>query len=729
MKNPSFVLFFVFVAAATVLRGSPAADACSSSIDTLAVADKHPDFPLSPYVAGHLGVIQPGFARMHLVVAYAWLSGKGLDPAAQKSVLELAVRRLPWVPAPTIVPGMPAAAATPSDPVADWKREHDRILAPATPPASGYTNPQYLTIDNCLEDAFRSARDTLLARERSLGARSAELAGWVAAQDVVFQNCAAPDKKAIPTALPPSASSSARADRDYQIASAYFYANAFDEAQRRYATIASDRASPWAATAAYMGVRVRVRRANVGRDVADAAELRRAVVDADKALADPSRAPIHASLRRYRRYVRGGAEPGALLAEIGAALEGGNLGADTGSFVDDYTTLLDRHEAVLESAHSDVTAFVGAMQQKRTFDFAYARHLASAAGSDAWLVAALALAKNPHDPRVAALVARALAVPAGAPAYATARYHAIRLLAARGASRDELSDLFSQTRRGLGSHVGISTKNAFALLAAHTARDMSTFLREAPIVPAGTSEDLGPVVFDAQKKRAIPEEVAGEMTARFPVARLAEASLASTLPNDVRATVAATAWVRASLLGDRASAARVAPVVGSHNPALRPYVDRVEGAPDANARRLALVHALLSFPEIGPSVDGWATGPAAPVSLASTSFGYFFCPSAAPSSSAAFPFLSAADRETSKREAAAITKLGAGPTWLAREATAAARALPSDPRAPEVLHRAVRATRYGCRDARTTEASRDAFQLLHRAYPTSRWAKATPYYF
>jgi hypothetical protein len=54
---------------------------------------------------------------------------------------------------------------------------------------------------------------------------------------------------------------------------------------------------------------------------------------------------------------------------------------------------------------------------------------------------------------------------------------------------------------------------------------------------------------------------------------------------------------------------------------------------------------------------------------------------------------------------------------------------PDDPRAPEVLHLAVRATRYGCTDNGTGSRSQAAFALLHRKYTNSEWAKKTPYWF
>jgi hypothetical protein len=52
-----------------------------------------------------------------------------------------------------------------------------------------------------------------------------------------------------------------------------------------------------------------------------------------------------------------------------------------------------------------------------------------------------------------------------------------------------------------------------------------------------------------------------------------------------------------------------------------------------------------------------------------------------------------------------------------------------DPRVPEALHLAVRATRFGCTDADTGTFSKAAFDLLHQRYPKSSWAQKTKYWY
>ena len=58
-----------------------------------------------------------------------------------------------------------------------------------------------------------------------------------------------------------------------------------------------------------------------------------------------------------------------------------------------------------------------------------------------------------------------------------------------------------------------------------------------------------------------------------------------------------------------------------------------------------------------------------------------------------------------------------------------AKRTPDDPRMPEALHLAVRSTRYGCTNAKTTQFSKQAFQLLHKQYPKSPWAQQTKYWY
>jgi hypothetical protein len=93
------------------------------------------------------------------------------------------------------------------------------------------------------------------------------------------------------------------------------------------------------------------------------------------------------------------------------------------------------------------------------------------------------------------------------------------------------------------------------------------------------------------------------------------------------------------------------------------------------------------------------------------------------------PFLPAADREEAAAEWRKLQSVSAAPNWLAAQTLAFAREHPRDPRVREALALAVRATRFGCTDQQTGGFSRRAFDLLHRRYPDTQWARKTPYWF
>jgi hypothetical protein len=76
-----------------------------------------------------------------------------------------------------------------------------------------------------------------------------------------------------------------------------------------------------------------------------------------------------------------------------------------------------------------------------------------------------------------------------------------------------------------------------------------------------------------------------------------------------------------------------------------------------------------------------------------------------------------------------LTKAGEAPNLLAARVIAYAESHPTDPRVPEALHLAVKATKLGSKDDSTTKFSAQAFRLLHKQYPGNPWTKKTPYHY
>jgi hypothetical protein len=180
------------------------------------------------YFTSELGILQPGYARRYLLVAWRTLENRPLTAAEQR-------------------------AFTPSrgpDAVQFWLEERRTL------PARHWTNylaregritKTYTYYVNCGDSAFLTAARTLRARRPASGHAAAELAAWAEAQDVVFSNCGRSfeDPPAVPAPLGPDASPAARADRAYQIAAAQFYGGRFGEAEAGFDAIAQDASSQW----------------------------------------------------------------------------------------------------------------------------------------------------------------------------------------------------------------------------------------------------------------------------------------------------------------------------------------------------------------------------------------------------------------------------------------------------------------------------------------------------
>jgi len=82
-----------------------------------------------------------------------------------------------------------------------------------------------------------------------------------------------------------------------------------------------------------------------------------------------------------------------------------------------------------------------------------------------------------------------------------------------------------------------------------------------------------------------------------------------------------------------------------------------------------------------------------------------------------------------KKEWEKLSSLGTAPNYLCHQVIEWAQRNPEDPRVPEALHLAVKSTRYGCTDPDTSQLSKTVFQLLHKRYSRSNWARKTKYWY
>ena len=291
---------------------SPGTRACGPfSLRAVFVLQSHPDFPLDAFAAGKLGIVTSSWARSQLFVAYRYLSGVPLTTAEQSGVLALWSARL--YPEPQ---GSGTAEA--------WRKARAAVpgAAPVEPfEVFRFVEATFASYLNCPDDAFASATRTLGARIEQFGASSEAVGEWLRAQDKVFANCEASSGSAssppLPGPAPPTLPALVRADRDYQVASALFYAGRFEEAARAFGAIAADSTSPWRPLGRYLEARALVRRGTVD-DVP--AALSRAEALLRQLAADPREAALLPAVSRLLAFVRVRTAPPERTRELAALL-------------------------------------------------------------------------------------------------------------------------------------------------------------------------------------------------------------------------------------------------------------------------------------------------------------------------------------------------------------------------------------------------------------------------
>ena len=720
--------------------------------DAIFVYTKHPDFPLEKYAAGKLGIVESTWARSYLVVAYRTLSGSSLSPIEVTAMKSLWDERInlssesndeqwikKWKDARATVPGLAAAPEINAYRNREKPREYESYL-------------------NCQQDAFDNAVVTLKARISRFGASSSQVHDWVTAQDTVFSNCSA--GKQIPDAAGGGADELARADRAYQIAAANFYAGGFDDAAKQFDEISKDRSSPWRDKAPYLAARAILRKGSFAEKDPDRepplteAESRLNAILKDKALGS-----IHAAAQRLLNLVRLRLHPEEKLHELAQTITKKDNGTDFKQTVWDYTVLLDKFvgedtenktPAPVSVRTDEITDWILTFEDEAKEAATHSSEQWRKTQSLPWLVAALTTAKA-GQPNIEALLSAAGKVARTSPAFASVAFHRVRLLTeAKRAdeARAELDRILTTERENLPS----SALNSFLSQRMNLARTLEEFLQSAQRKPAGFS--------DNNDGREIPDEenqtkevtkgsklffdldAANALNKGTPVGVLKDAARSRTLADNLRRDVAQATFMRAALLDEREAAMQAAPVLQGFYPELKEFLAAYQQASTPDGRRFAASFMALKFPGLRPYVSAGVGRTTELKEIDSYRDNYWCAEPSLPQGG-----YSSEDEEAKKkampvtveflkptlplaaRQLAELQGLGTAPNFLCKTAIAWTEKNPNDPRSPEALHLAVRSTRYGCTDSETGRWSKAAFDLLHKRYPNTVWAKNTKYWF
>ncbi|MBI2810469.1 MAG: hypothetical protein HYX67_06550, partial [Candidatus Melainabacteria bacterium] len=242
-----------FLALSFMCTPTPPARACAPDLAySILVNGNHPDLPLKLYAAGNIGVVQPGWAKSYLVVAYRYLNLKPLSKYEQDSIVNLwhfRIKRGSRFSTMGLIDDRDAYLALRSKAIgADAKRNSDLSW-----------NMDRFCYDHAISDSSMSqARQTLALLLQKYKPLSPQVREWVKAQDGLYGLSVQKEQKIIvPAELPKTADSSLQDYRNYQIAAANLYLNNSEKALSKFEQIAAKPNSPLKDIASYMVLRVK----------------------------------------------------------------------------------------------------------------------------------------------------------------------------------------------------------------------------------------------------------------------------------------------------------------------------------------------------------------------------------------------------------------------------------------------------------------------------------------
>ncbi len=698
-----------------------------------------PDLPFDEYVGGDLGIVKPGFRHAYLFFAYKHLAGIGFTEQAKAEYQPKIVQANNRVRPERGIDLWESALGR-----VGISRKHDWRFGRRKVPGEEW---QYFL--NCPDHAVRTAASTLERRAKQFGPESGEVKAWVEAQDIVFANCQ--DGEDIPSEARADLDPVIRADRAYQIAAAHFYAGHFTEAATRFQAIGHDSDSPWRPWGTYLAARSWIRKATLEtpRDQIDDESLAKALELLDAVLDDPDQAGRHSSAEGLKRFVEARLRPAERMGELASLLLQPNPETPINPVWTDYHYLLDRGYG--SGLEDDLTRWILTfpVSGKDALDRSLAHWKRT--GDLPWLLAVLTKINSDH-PDLNEVLDAAAAVPETSPGRLTAGYYRSVLLADLGRVqelRDELDKL-------LDTPLPPVSRNQFLALRMPLARSLDEFLRFAPRAAAREwpfgGDPKAPMLLDHDSLRVF--------NSRLPLSLLEQAAQSELIPAPIRKEIAVAAWARAGLINEPEVQRRLAPLVREQWPTLGADLDPLAADPTPLERQRTFLYTVLRHPGIRPLLRV-STHRATPIERIDNLRDNWWCgmegtldslrsnrehqmllehrrrnPRAQSTRSlqadpthAKPAFLNENDRAEAEREIRKLKMIESGPNYLSAQAIQWAKEAPDDPRVPEALHLAVRTTRYGCVDGETTSFSKAAFQLLHRRYPKSEWAKKTKYWF
>jgi hypothetical protein len=468
-----------------------------------------------------------------------------------------------------------------------------------------------------------------------------------------------------------------------------------------------------------------------------------------RVLSDDDLSSMHPAAQRLLNFVSFRLRPEERFRELSQILLEKGLGEDLETYLSDYTVLLDRSFR----GEDDLTDWIFTFQAQEDDALDHAFERWKETSSLPWLVASLSKVDK-GDHRMTELLEAASRIAPGSPAFPSFAFHSIRLMIQSG-RKDEARETLDSILQDSRIILPRSALNLFLTQRMEVAGNLDEFLKYAPRTPAGlvygnmwakmpesyvANTPNQPVLLDVNSAVVLDKYM--------PLTLLKEICTQDSFPLHLRRDLAMAVWVRSVLLDNQEISQELAPVLAESAPELRECLNSYLSEKSGEARKFAAVFLILKHPGMHPFI-GSGPGRETPLNKIDD-YRYNWWGSFKPDSKDIYrsrqtgpyishlvrapvtgssDFLNETQKSMAKDEWQRLSRLDTAPNYLCSQVINWAKRNPDDPRVPEALHLAVRSTRYGCVNEKTSSFSRQAFQLLHRQYPKSVWASKTKYWY
>ncbi|MEZ4486239.1 MAG: hypothetical protein R3F51_01585 [Cyanobacteriota/Melainabacteria group bacterium] len=709
----------------------------------------HPDLPLKLFAGGNLGILQPDYARSYLVVAYRHLTGKPVTPEMNKQFTLVWDSRL-------------SASMDPDyrDYTDTWLKARKEVSETKIDRIETYKYVDYSAFLNINSDAFLTASETLKSYISKYGAKDKRTTDWVAAQDLVFagggDSYNNKVKPVAPEPLPESADAELRNDRDYQIASFNFYAGDFDKAIAGFRKISQDKQSRWSKLSRYLVARSIARKATLAK--ASSEELTEALTILKDIRESDEDKDLHEAAARLISFIRVRTEPVERSRELIAILEGDAAGADYRNALSDLTWVMDRYAPSREEDEDDDKPAPKSEPKESPLDDDLSRWVFNFQATDAasadqafkkwkaadenhkepWLLSLISKLK-PEDSRVEEVLEAAARVKSDSAAYPTVTFHRVRLLQ----SRDEKMayTVVDEILRNNGEKLPPSARNLLSdqkLGLCKTFEEFASLIEARPAeiawdndvaaLPDGQLEDYEKKDSFTVYPARFTKRAALLINKKLPLSAMEKLATHKSIGKDQQLNIVQAAWTRAVLLKDEKAASRLTAQLIALRPQMKNELTAYAASKDPALKDFLAIDIILKNPAMNPYVRAGLPRQSKFDEIDSYRDNWW-CDDELKDDNSRISCLSSAELTQAATEYKKLIAMGTAPNLLVDRVMAYYAVAPKDARLAEALHLAVRSTRYGCTNDKTTQYSKKAFQALHKGFPKNPWTAKTPYWF